>query len=125
MADSNNSRVQRFDFGQKNGTTVAVNDSSPLLVLNYPTGVVCDGYGYLFIVDSGNRRIIGEGPNGFRCVAGCSNESDLAQYQLNWPTSMSFDSDGNIYVTDTGNDRVQKFELTSSVCGNYGSRRNI
>ena len=117
VADSNNSRIQRFDSGQKNGTTVAINDSSSLLVLNYPTGVVCDGKGYLFIVDSGNNRIIGQGPNGFRCVAGCSNTSGTGNDQLSRPTSMSFDSHGNIYVTDTGNNRVQKFELSMHICG--------
>ena len=117
VADSNNSRIQRFDVGQRNGTTVAINGLSSPIQLNYPTGVVVDGKGYLFIVDSGNHRIIGEGPNGFRCVAGCSNTSGMGNDQLSLPTSMSFDSYGNIYVTDTGNNRVQKFNLSMLVCG--------
>ena len=64
------------------------------------------------------NRIIGQGPNGFRCVAGCWKYiRHRPNDQLSRPTSMSFDSDGNIYVTDTGNNRVQKFELSMHICG--------
>ena len=116
VADSNNSRIQRFDFGQRNGTTVAINGLSSLIGLNYPTGVVVDGKGYLFIVDSGNNRIIGQGPNGFRCVAGCSNTSGMNNDQLSLPTSMGFDSYGNIFVADQNNSRIQRFDLATNSC---------
>ena len=59
VADSNNSRIQRFRYKDNNGTTVIGGQIPSSIVLNYPTGVVVDGKGYLFIVDSGNNRIIG------------------------------------------------------------------
>ena len=116
VADSNNSRIQRFAHGNSTGTTVIIDSTSSSIVLYYPTGVVVDGKGYLFIVDSGNNRIIGQGPNGFRCVVGCSNGSGSTEFQLSLPTSMSFDSYGNIYVNDQNNSRIQKFALATNSC---------
>ena len=118
VADSNNSRVQRFEYGVLNGTTVAGNGVPGTIALSVPTGVVLDSAGYLFIVDSGNNRIFGSDSRGFRCVAGCTNTAGSAANQLSAPQSMSFDSSGNIWVADTGNARIQKFVLQSpSFCG--------
>ncbi|CAF4286776.1 unnamed protein product, partial [Adineta steineri] len=74
-----------------------------------PSDVALDKDGYLFIVDSNNNRIIGSGPNGFRCIIACASTSGSASNQLSSPSTFSFDSYGNIYVTDQGNSRVQKF----------------
>ena len=63
VADSRNDRIQLFRRGETNGTTVAGNRSSgTTFPLRRPTGVVLDADGYLFIVDSGNNRIVGSGP---------------------------------------------------------------
>ena len=96
--------------GQLNGTTVAGNGIGNI-ALSCPTGVVLDGKNYLFIVDSFNHRIIGSGPNGFRCLVGCSGSNGSASNQLLFPQSMAFDSSGNIFVTDQGNNRVQRFTI--------------
>ena len=40
-----------------------------------------DGNGYLFIADKENHRIVGSGPNEFRCLIGCT-ESGSANNQL-------------------------------------------
>jgi sugar lactone lactonase YvrE len=79
--------------------------------LNCPSGVILDGNGYLFISDSNNHRIVGSGPNGFRCIVGCSTVSGSSASQLSYPSDLKFDSYGNIYVTDEGNSRIQKFIL--------------
>ena len=117
VADSDNHRIQRFNSGQTSATTIAGNGAPGTINLSYPSDVVFDGDGYVFIVDQNNHRIVGSGPDGFRCVAGCTNESGSAFNQLSYPQSMSFDSHGNIWVADTSNQRIQKFILnTNGTC---------
>ncbi|CAF4199818.1 unnamed protein product, partial [Adineta steineri] len=79
-----------------------------------PSDVALDGGGYLFIVDSNNNRIIGSGPNGFRCIIACASTSGSTSNQLSSPSTFSFDSYGNIFITDQGNSRVQKFLIEST-----------
>ena len=109
VADSVNNRIQRFSSGQMNATTVAGNGTSGTIFLKTPMDILLDGDGYLFIVDSDNNRIVGSGPGGFFCVAGCLYGAGWASNQLSSPSSMSFDSYGNMWVSDSGNGRVQKF----------------
>ena len=117
VADSANNRIQLFRSGQLNGTTVAGMGAAGTIALNSPSGVVLDGNGYLFISDTENHRIVGSGPNGFRCVVGCTQTPGFAANQIAFPQSFSFDSSGNLYVTDPDNDRIQKFVLASNSCG--------
>ncbi|CAF0948781.1 unnamed protein product [Adineta steineri] len=109
VADCGNDRVQLFLFGQVTAMTVAGSTATGTISLNCPSDVALDGDGYIFIVDSGNNRIIGSGPNGFRCIIACASTSGSASNQLSNPSTFSFDSYGNIYVTDQSNNRVQKF----------------
>ncbi len=117
VADSHNNRIQLFQFGQLNATTVAINVSSnATITLSCPTGIVLDADGYLFIVDNYNNRIIGSGPNGFRCLVGCAGGGS-ASNQLNSPLTLSFDSYGNMFVTNWGTSLVQKFILLTNSSG--------
>ncbi|CAF1041725.1 unnamed protein product [Adineta steineri] len=110
VADCGNDRVQLFLSGQVTATTVAGSTAAGTISLDCPSDVALDKDGYLFIVDSNNNRIIGSGPNGFRCIIACASTSGPASTQLSSPSTFSFDSYGNIYVTDQGsNNRVQKF----------------
>ena len=109
VADCYNNRIQLFHYGQANAMTMAGNGAPGTVILDFPTDVVLDGNGYLFIVDRSNNRIVASGPTGFRCVVGCMNTSGSASNQLAHPQSMSFDGDGNIWVADTDNSRIQKF----------------
>ena len=109
VADKDNDRIQRFQPGQSNGTTVAGNGTPGTIALSRPTHVVLDGNGYLFIVDSGNNRIVRSGSSGLRCVVGCLYGSGSAANQLSSPQTMSFDTYGNIWVADFNNSRVQRF----------------
>ncbi len=123
VADTYNSRVQRFESGNLNGTTVTGGPLNVGIKLKRPTGIVLDADSYLFIVDSSQNLIFGQGPNGFRCIAGCSasgsgwGQLNGAQ-QLSQPWAMSFDSYGNIYVVDRNNNRIQNFLLVSNDSGN-------
>ena len=117
VADTQNHRIQRFQPDQLNGTTVAGRDAPGTMDLRFPTAVMLDGDGYIFIADSQHYRIVGSGPYGFRCVIGCTNGYGSGSSQLSYPQSMAFDSYGNIFVTDSNNNRVQKFILSFNSCG--------
>jgi hypothetical protein len=110
VADFGNDRIQFFSSGQVTGTTVAGAAAPGTITLNNPTGVILDGDGYMFIVDNYAHRIIGSGPNGFRCIVGCAEIGSDA-HQLRYPVGLSFDSHGNIFVADKDNHRIQKFNL--------------
>ena len=109
VADRDNDRIQRFQPGNSNGTTVAGNGATGTINLSHPTHVILDGNGYVFIVDNGNNRVVRSGPSGFRCVVGCLHGSGSAADQLSSPQTMSFDTHGNIWVADSINNRVQTF----------------
>jgi hypothetical protein len=117
VADSENDRVQMFAFGQSNGITKVGNGSLNTINLNHPTSVTLDGDGNLFIVDSFNHRIVGSGPEGYRCVVGCSGMPGSLSSQLAFPRTLAFDSYGNMFVTDRNNHRVQQFVFQKTLCG--------
>ena len=117
VADCGNDRVQLFRFGERNATTVVINGSNGTMTLSCPSGIVLDADGYLFIVDYNHHRLLASGPDGFRCVAGCSGSAGPASNQLYYPFAMSFDREGNLFVTDQNNDRIQKFVLSINSCG--------
>jgi sugar lactone lactonase YvrE len=114
VADCGNNRVQKFLSGQLNAITVAGSTAIGTITLSCPSGVILDGNGYLFIVDSYNHRIVASGPNGFRCIVGCSTVAGSSSSQLDYPSDLKFDSYGNIFVTDRDNNRIQKFILMSN-----------
>ena len=117
VADSGNGRVQVFSVRQSNnGFTVAGWGASGTIDLHSPRDVVLDADGYLFIVDSDSHRIVGSGPDGFRCIVGCFNPHGSASHQLDGPERMAFDSHGNIYITDFNNKRIQKFLFLTNSC---------
>ena len=113
VADCFNNRVQMFRAGEKNGITVAGQGAPGTIDLNWPVGIVMDGSGYLFIADANNNRIVGSGPNGFRCIVGCG----AGIIVVNRPRTVHFDSQGNLVVLNAGNSRIQKFLLTTNSCG--------
>ena len=119
VADCNNHRIQLFRPGAVNGTTVAGSGAPETIQLRYPAAVILDGDGYLFVADWYNFRIVGSGPDGFRCVIGCTSVKGSAPNQLSAPLNIAFDSHGNIFVVDMENNRVQKFLLLSNTCSEW------
>jgi uncharacterized protein (TIGR03437 family) len=74
--------------------------------LNYPAGLALDGFGNLYIADSGNNRI--------RKVSG-GKISTVLSTELSTPTSVAVDTAGNIYVADTGNQRIRKLTAAGTI----------
>jgi hypothetical protein len=119
VADCFNNRVQLFEPGQRTGRTVAGAQSVPSVSLNCPMQVVLDADNNMLIADYHNRRILLEGPTGFRCIAACTGVGGSAANQLIGAWTMSLDSYGNIFIADSYNHRIQKFDLLTNSCGEY------
>ena len=116
VADTDNNRIQCFLDGETHAQTMAGFGASIFVLLNQPTSVTLDASGYMFIVDSGNHRIIRSIPNGFTCLFGCSDTNGASANQLSSPQTMAFDKYGNIFVTDFNNHRIQKINLITNTC---------
>ncbi|CAF1420880.1 unnamed protein product [Adineta steineri] len=115
VADYGNNRIQLFLLNQLNGITIVGTGAPSTIDLSGPSGVTLDADGYLFITDTSNQRIIGSGPNGYRCLVGCTKVIGSGSNQLYYPTALSFDTHGNMFIADDWNHRVQKFYLTTNV----------
>ena len=114
-----NNRIQLFQPGQLNATTMAGSGAPGTITLSHPSAVILDADGYLFISDNLNNRIVRSGPFGFQCLLGCSAVAGGAANQLNIPRGLAFDSYGNLFVVDRSNRRLQKFLLATNSCGKY------
>ena len=84
VTDCRNDRIQLFQSGQSNATTIAGSGASGTITLDCPTRVVRDVHDHLFIMDNSNNRIVGSNASGFRCVVG-HFEIGRAVNQLAYP----------------------------------------
>jgi hypothetical protein len=117
VADCENDRIQLFQSGESNGTTVAGSKSpNRTITLDCPIGITFDAEKYLFIVDRNNHRIVGSGSDGFRCLVGCDGKNPQST-QLFFLSAFSFDISGNMFVVDQGNNQVRKFIYLEGSCG--------
>ena len=109
VSDSGNNRIQRFSingsfmssFGQQGAGTGQ---------FNAPKGLTYDGIGKLYIVDSGNNRLVLAYGTDFLGTSG-SFGSALGQFQ--GPVNLGLGTSG-IYVGDSGNNRIEIFDLPGS-----------
>jgi uncharacterized protein YjiK len=110
-----------------NGTTGYNGDNSPAtaaeLSILYPSGVVVNSTGDLFIADSGNARVrevnlatgvittvAGNGVSGF---SGDNGPATAAK--LNGVEGLAVDAAGNLYIADAGNKRIREVNLSSGL----------
>ncbi|HEY7392663.1 MAG TPA: hypothetical protein VH640_29345 [Bryobacteraceae bacterium] len=136
VADSGNNRIRQIT-GSGRIQTVVGNGASglgqeglpgPQMPLSSPQGVCTDRSGVLYIVDTGNNRVLrapanggvttaaGNGSQGY---AGDGGPARLAQ--LNAPTACALDSAGDLFITDTSNQAIRKVTPDgniSTVAGN-------
>lgn len=78
--------------------------------LTYPTAVLVDTNGYIYINNVGNNQIIRQESNsdfGVYIVA-CSGIRGMQVDQLSYLQDLAFDSHGSSYVSDSLNNQIQK-----------------
>ena len=125
VADRNNHRVRRIDVSGMVTTVTGTGkpdmggDGGPAVQahLNYPSDLVCDGKGNLYISDRSNNRIrkvdskgvittvVGMGLPDFGGDFGPAEEA-----YLKYPFGIDLDKKGNLYIADRGNNRVRKVD---------------
>jgi hypothetical protein len=83
------------------------------LTLSEPTGIATDGFGFLYIVDKGNNRLVrvnldSDTPNGTALTLTGLGTA------LSGPTGLSIDAGDNAYIADTGNNRIVEVALRTA-----------
>jgi DNA-binding beta-propeller fold protein YncE len=117
VADCDNNRVQFFPDNEIMATTVTGNGAAGTIDLSCPVSVVVDANGYLFIADLNQNRIVGSGPKGYRCIAGCGAIAGLSSGPMISPRGLSFDRYGNLYFINGISNRIEKLRLDNNSCG--------
>jgi sugar lactone lactonase YvrE len=115
VADTYNHRIQKWLSGAINGTTVAGQtgvSGSGLNQLFYPTALILDKNGTIYIVDNGNNRIMQwfPGSSSGVLIAGTNTYGNLPN-QLKNPVSVRLDSSEALIIADDDNNRIQRFAV--------------
>jgi len=98
---------QAGSFGSANGTGSAAR-------FGYPTGVVVDGAGHVYVADTANNTIRRVTPAGvvttLAGLAGNSGSTDgtNSNARFRFPTAVAVDGATNVYVTDAFNHTIRK-----------------
>jgi uncharacterized protein (TIGR03437 family) len=90
--------------------------------LRAPQGVCLDHSGNLYIVDTGNSRVLLAPPQGLvttvagNGATGAAGDGGRAPFaQLNKPTACAADSAGDLYIADTYNHSIRKVDPTGTI----------
>jgi sugar lactone lactonase YvrE len=125
VADRNNHRVRRIDLSgiittiAGTGTPDWGGDGGPAVEahLNYPSDLVCDGKGNLYISDRSNNRIRKVDSKGIiSTIAGLGlpefggDFGPATEAFLKYPFGIDLDNRGNLYIADRGNNRIRKVD---------------
>jgi sugar lactone lactonase YvrE len=128
VADTGASMLQRItsgslvaDLAGSAGTPGAADGPGPLARFRQPGGVVRDGFGNVFVADTGNHTIRKVSREGLASVwagsAGVAGSADGAGTlaRFNQPTGLAFDLYGNLLVADTGNHTIRSVDARGNV----------
>ncbi len=85
----------------------------------YPTGIVADSSDNIYVVDTGNNRILKFSSSGQYVSQFGSSGSGNGQFSS--PRDIGIDSFGNIYIADTDNNRILKFSSSGQYVSQFGS----
>ncbi|CAF3947620.1 unnamed protein product [Rotaria sp. Silwood1] len=107
VSEVGNHQIQRWGKGASFDVTVAGTGKagSNLNELNFPTDVVVDSKGYMYIVDARNNRVFRWPPDSAygECIVACTGSFGNHPHMLKMPTSMAFDSYGSLFIVDSQN----------------------
>ena len=123
ILDSFNYRVQRWSRNGSNVITVAgINgtpgDSSSMSTFGVSFGIFVDKYGYLYVSDQSNPRVLRYPPDSISgtngtMVAGTGTRGS-APSELDGPGELFVDDDRTMYIADIYNYRIQKWTYGAS-----------
>jgi sugar lactone lactonase YvrE len=103
------------------GATGSADGSGQAARFNYPTGVVSDGSGNIYLSDTTNNLIRKITPTGsvstLAGLAGVSGSADGtgSEALFNHPGGLALDSSGNLYLADTANSTIRKINSAGTV----------
>ena len=93
--------------------------------LYYPTGVVVDAAGALYVADSNDHRVRKVAPPTIATLtlstlagtgtAGYNGDGPATSANLYYPEGIAVDAAGNVYIADTNNDRIRKIAAGTGV----------
>ena len=82
--------------------------------LSNPQGITLDGYGTIYIADTGNNRIIQAHQSGAtysQNIVYVPSSTTFGGTALSGPTGMAVDSAGDLFIADTGNNRIVEYSV--------------
>jgi len=126
VADSYNYMIRKITPGglvttlAGSGFPGSTNGQGTAASFNFPTGVVVDASGNVYVTDSGNNEIRKITPGGLVTVFAGSTTSGHSDGQgssasFNNPRDIVIDEAGSLYVADTNNDIIRKITSTGLV----------
>lgn len=133
VADVNNQRIRKIVNGvvttvAGSSTTGSYDEIGERASFNYPTSLVVDAAGMLYVSDKGGNCIRTVAPDGrVRTIAGANNGpggyvDSLGKYaQFAAPIGIGIDPLGNIFVADRMNQAIRKISLVPAVVAFAGN----
>ncbi|HWB86098.1 MAG TPA: IPT/TIG domain-containing protein [Bryobacteraceae bacterium] len=127
IADTGNSRIRKVETSGTittfagNGTQGFSGDGGPATsaALFFPSGVVLDNAGNVYIIDDGNECIRRVDKSGIiTTVAGGGHSRGPGLPALGYflgPTGLAFDTAGNMYITDTVSTLIYKVDKSGTL----------
>ena len=118
ILDGYNYRVQMWPKNGSSGITVAgvtgVSGAYPNVInFQYSFGIFIDKYGYLYVADYYNHRILRYPPNSTSGTSGVmvagTGQLGSTPSRFNNPSKLFVDDDLTMYVADSANHRIQKW----------------
>src|SRR5215472_8859672 len=87
--------------------------------LHVPSGIAVDARGNVYVVDTGNSRVLKLSPGG--AVMASFGKLGTGDDGLRRPRGIGVGADGTLFIADTANHRVQRFSATGDPLGPWGT----
>ncbi len=133
IADTHNNLIRKISSNGNVTTLLGINEKyeeygGRFPLLDYPSGIVVDKVGNIYIADSFHNKIRKLDINGvISVIAGNGNAGNedgkgkSASFYI--PEGLAFDSKGNLFVADTFNNMIRKISADGKVSTFAGQKR--